>query len=373
MVSTYLMYSAVFLLSIIPAWLYQKLNHRSVLVGGILLQSKYLTGLFYFLILFAPVFLATIRWGIGVDFWSYFELFKNLQNTDALDVLSESREPLYTLLNYISYAIFPNCEWGIFLISSFIPLMLIVLTLDRFKTKLSLPMGIFIYFMVFYIESFNLVRQSIALAFILYAYWYILEHKPYKYIVFVVIAALFHNTAIICLLFYFLAYRKELLSTQYFVYYSLLFLSIIFIDQLLMLIQFIPIIDFYADRYDISASTEKFGFGFLIETIPVVVPAIIFRKQLIKENPNYLFFINLAFLSIPLRIAGYYLYWIMRLVYYVTEIQYIMIPICLCLIKNRLHKTIAYVITIIFYICYFGYMYVINNRGPGYPYQSIFY
>lgn len=152
----------------------------------------------------------------------------------------------------------------------------------------------------------------------------------------------------------------------------LIIVSPFFIGSLLSLIKYIPFLKYYAEIYEISSSINGYGYGFLIETIPVVVPALFFRRKLIKENPNYEFFVNLAILSIPLRLAAYYQYWITRMFYYASEIQIIMIPISLRLIKNKFNRIVAYIIFIIFYIGYFVYMYVVNNRGPAYPYQSIF-
>ena len=375
MVKTYLMYAIVFLITILFAGLYQnsKVTDKNVLTSNRVRLYNFPRLYFYILILATPVFLGAVRWGVGVDFWNYLEKYHNYQSINMIEALKESREPLYNLLNYTADFLFYGKDWGVFFLSSFIIMLFILLTLDYYKKKVSLPMGLFIYFMIYYIESFNLVRQSIALSIVLYAYCYVLERRPFKYLFIILIAYLFHNSAIICIFFYLLSYKKSNFSSfKNMVYYILIIVSPFLIGQLLLLLNYIPFLNFYTERYNFTSSTIGYGYGFLIETIPVVVPALIFKRKLIKENPNYEFFVNLALLSVPLRLAGYYLYWISRMVYYASMIQIILIPIILCLIRNKLKRRVAYLIFILFYIGYFFYVFVINNRGPAYPYQNIF-
>lgn len=63
-------------------------------------------------------------------------------------------------------------------------------------------LGMLIYYLCFYSFSLNLLRQSIAMSIIFWGYNYIVERKPIKFCVSVVIAAGFHLTAAIMLLLY---------------------------------------------------------------------------------------------------------------------------------------------------------------------------
>jgi len=374
MIQTYLVYVIIFLISILFTFLYQKSKSIDkgalrIKVSGISIFTPKI--IYYPLILSGPVFLATVRWGIGIDFWGYLDIFHTLQGINVFEGLESRREPLYTLLNYCADILFNGEDWGIFFLASLITILFIILTLDYYDEKVSLPMGLFIYFMLYYIESFNLVRQMIALSIVLYSYRYIIERKLMEYLCAIIIAVLFHQSAFLCIFFYFLSFEKSKIKNfKKIPYYMILIVLIFFGNSLLPLLKYVPILDFYVENY--SMTNNEMGFGFLVETLPVLVPALFFKKTLINANPNYDLFINLALLTIPLRIAAYYLNWAERMVYYTAAIQIIMIPIYLRLIKNSFNRRLAYGFFIIFYVGLFIYYYVVINRGPAYPYYNIF-
>jgi len=66
---------------------------------------------------------------------------------------------------------------------------------------------IFICFCLFY-QAFNQSRQILALSIILYSYKYIVERNLLKYVLLILFASIFHNTALIFIPIYFLRYIK---------------------------------------------------------------------------------------------------------------------------------------------------------------------
>ena len=56
---------------------------------------------------------------------------------------------------------------------------------------------VLVYYMIFYIASFNFMRQSIAAALLLLAYFELVERKWLKFIILIFLAQSFHNTAFI--------------------------------------------------------------------------------------------------------------------------------------------------------------------------------
>ena len=92
---------------------------------------------------------------------------------------------------------FTDQTWVVFLSFSLITNALIVLRLWDFRDKSSFSMMIFWYYCFYYIVSFNIFRQFIAVAIIFY-FTRFLESKNYKiYILAVALAITFHSTAIL--------------------------------------------------------------------------------------------------------------------------------------------------------------------------------
>ena len=69
--------------------------------------------------------------------------------------------------------------------------------------------------MGFYISSFNILKQIIAMGFIVLAMICILENKPVRFIMFVIVAALFHFPSVIFLVAY--PFAKKRINAVYFV------------------------------------------------------------------------------------------------------------------------------------------------------------
>lgn len=63
-------------------------------------------------------------------------------------------------------------------------------------------MGISVFAVVFYPMSFNMMRQMVAMGFLLLAFLAANERRPVRYLVLIVVAYLFHSSSIVGLLFY---------------------------------------------------------------------------------------------------------------------------------------------------------------------------
>lgn len=85
--------------------------------------------------------------------------------------------------------------------------------------------------MGFYISSFNILKQIIAMGFIVLALICILENKPIRFVLFVIIASLFHLPSAIFLVTY--PFAKKKVDTMYFAMVALTVLLVfIFRDQI---------------------------------------------------------------------------------------------------------------------------------------------
>lgn len=109
-------------------------------------------------------------------------------------------EPLFKILSYISAHYFG--QFGYYFALEFACILPVYATFVRRGWEKYSWLGMLIYYLCFYSFSLNLLRQSIAMSIIFWGYNYIVERKPIKFCVSVVIAAGFHLTAAIMLLLY---------------------------------------------------------------------------------------------------------------------------------------------------------------------------
>lgn len=319
------------------------------------------------ILLILPIlFVATIRWNVGTDYSNYLSYFKHMGYINLWSELVLSREPLYLLLNYVTFKLFFGAEWSIFMIVGLMTYYLIIKTLVNFKNTSILFFGTFVFLMVFYIETYNLMRQMLALSIVFYSFIYLIDKKPVKYFVLIILASAIHNSAIIALLFYLFNFLH---NTKFIkkIYVFLIILSPLFIDYILSFLKNIPLLSFYFEKFDLNFI--GYGFGFIIELFPIIYTIILFT--FFSKQKNYIPLVYIALLSIPFRFVAYYQIYAMRMLWYSLVVQLLLVPLVIIDIKNKNLKIIVSLSYILIYVIYFIYMYVILNMGPAYPYQSI--
>src|SRR5699024_2730314 len=118
----------------------------------------------------------------------------------------ESTEYLSRLLVILSRNF--NKPFLFFIINSGLVLYLIGKTIVDYSDDRWLSIVIFVTFPLFYLNSFSIVRFFTAVALVFYGFRYIEKGMLIKYAITVLIASLFHTTALIALVFYFLRYVK---------------------------------------------------------------------------------------------------------------------------------------------------------------------
>lgn len=204
-----MIYIIIFLISISSIFIGENISNK----------SKFL---FYFIAILIPSLLAGGRADfVGTDVRNYVEpiqLYANTcsnmtdylnSNVQLVNNVTFSRiEKGYTLLIYLCSR-FDKTLFLNFFITEFLILLLVLIGLYKFKQQnknFSISMGMLIYYLVFYNMSLNMVRQSIAMSFLFLGFVYLIQKEWIKYLVFVVIAILFHRTAIIGMIPLFIYY-----------------------------------------------------------------------------------------------------------------------------------------------------------------------
>lgn len=173
------------------------------------------------IILFATIFLlaviAGIRYDVGSDWLQYYsgpELIGNGQIYRGYD--KGSYEIGYIVLCKIVYYLGLGGTTLLF-IYGFLTYLFLFMTIDRYGEDISVPFTIFVYGCLYYLVSFNITRQAFAISIAMYAisfldvdFWESGDDKQIgirtkirhniKFFIWGIVAFLFHQTSIICLL-----------------------------------------------------------------------------------------------------------------------------------------------------------------------------
>lgn len=143
--------------------------------------------------------IASIRsFSVGVDTVQYYYSYKYIADNSWEKILGLRYEQGFIYLCKILSYINSNPQ-TIIVVSS----LIIFPSISYFIYKYSKNIYMSFYFYIIlnlYFSHLNIMRQAIAIAIILYAIKFLLDGKNVKYIAMVLIASLFHSSAVICLL-----------------------------------------------------------------------------------------------------------------------------------------------------------------------------
>lgn len=157
--------------------------------------------------IFIPIVLVSLlmgfRYQVGTDWEVYLSYYIDIKNFGISwqAIRTSTLEPLYLLLNLcvtslqVPYQIF-------FALVMFLHLILLYKSFDKYVFLL--PLGIFFYVTTVFTTSLNIQRQTLSFCVFLFALRYILEGNFLKYACYILMASLFHYSAILLFPIYFL-------------------------------------------------------------------------------------------------------------------------------------------------------------------------
>lgn len=148
------------------------------------------------------ILIAGFREGIGTDFYSYKEIFQDFVDNG----LNLRLELGFSVISYL-IAVTTKSSVLFFLVMAALVYIPIFFAFDRHSHYIELTLVLFIVF-GFYTNSFNIMRQWIAVAIGLIGMRYVIDKKLIKFTLVVLIALSFHKTAIILFPFYFILRMK---------------------------------------------------------------------------------------------------------------------------------------------------------------------
>lgn len=302
-----------------------------------------------------------LRYGIGTDyFYTYVPYFKFISKGKRYFA-----EPLFNFLNIAVDKLTGDYKL-LFFISSFIFFYLIFITLR--KTSKNITISVLLLFLCqVYFYSMNMVRQSIAISIVLFAYLVINNGEKIKKIIIIIFASLFHSSAIFLLPFLYLS-KKQYTNKQKIITVCVCFIINAFFSNFVL-----GVISKYTN-YAWYLNSEYAGMdvsltllitNFMIFLIGVKYSS--YEKDnltfKICNNMNFFGFCLSIFTSIPL---------ISRIVRYFTIFQIILIPYFFSFEKNSTRRIILK--TIIYIVLLFGVINQIYIKGGEevLPYMSIF-
>ena len=307
---------------------------------------------------------------IGNDTHEYLRIFQEI----AQDPFRETRyEAGYVFLNYI-VSLFSSDPQSILVVTSCITLF----SFGRFIWKYSRSpwLSLFIFFTYgFFTFSITAVRQSLAIAILLFGYDYILQGKKLKFVLTVLVATTFHTTAIFFIFSYFCRIVKPTVRT------IVLFFGIGVVCSYL----FSVLLEFAFGLFAMYAHYDNgiyFGDTRLASILYVVISSLILffsyyllaRKRVIRQLPglqlrNNNYMLILVLFAVTIYIVSLKLNILDRIAIYYNVFSIILLPNAIYWL-NKGNRMLVYSLVILLFFAYSAVIITFRPEwGTIYPYS----
>lgn len=321
------------------------------------LAKAYHSKIFIYVVLLFALFFSSFRYNAGSDYFSYLDII----NTNYRDV-EISNLILMDISNFFNFPQF------YFISTSFIYIISIIFALKKINALNYLTIFLFLFFLMSYITSFDIIRQMVATSLLFLSFSYLLNKKNYKSFFLILLAISFHKSAIIfivAILYYYLFARKEF---KLYIYIFLPLIFFLFFDKIVYFIS--KNLNLYYHYFDVAVSNVGYK-SFVIILIFYLILIFFAKIYSVKERLFWIFF-NMFFLVILLQSAlllyGYHLY---RVSYLFGPFVY---PSVWFLYREIPKNIKSIFLIIVFSVClltYFGLIYVGEDSLKGYQFYFL--
>lgn len=283
-------------------------TERQVLLNKILVFG-------IFMILFL---LSALRIGIGNDYWTYRQGFLYIMGGDR----TLSYEIGFKLLVKALQTVFGFDNYRVvFAVMSFFTCAFFVKSLydlsDLFVFSFFLFMANGFYFM-----SFSNVRYYFALGICMYAMKYVFNRDYVKFVLWVLLAATFHQTALLVIPAYLIAYYLK--WTKKTIWLAPAAIAILVGGKALVRKVIFIFYPFYEG--DLLFDTEDISYINIAKCLAIFVFALFFYRQTIKGDRKLETYFNLNLFALLLYAFGYYIPETSRICYYLIISQVFLLP-----------------------------------------------
>lgn len=365
-----------------------------------------------------PAIIAGIRYNVGTDYAGVYEpLFNEILSGETID-RARKFEIGYILLNRLVILFGGNFNIVMFL-ASIITITPIYIGLAHYKEKINVPFAFFLFMLLFYQKSFNLVRQMMSVAIIFFGFIYLdfkdddkkqedikyrqkyeekckkknkdlsnykprykhgKEYKKYviiqclKYFACVIVAGLFQRTSFIMLI---IPFVKEIYANKKFrvlsiASYIILLAIILNFKSIGELLSQADSLKYYANYFK-GIGKPDISIAYFIRVIPVIIPFFFVSKKITEDKQMNLMY-SMTVLGCILLLLGYLTStYGERLSYYFSIFQIVMFPYYIRCLKNNKFLYIASIVLIILFNAFLWfYDYIYMKRDGTIPYKTIF-
>lgn len=281
-------------------WQYNVLILITIILGFLLCElkpNKIKKAVYLLVVGVCFTLIAGFRYGIGYDFFSYQRMFERVIATSWGEVIKIGYEPGFVVILKLISQFTTDGQMMYVIMSGIISFAFCLFVFFYIKDRDVWISTLAYITLGFFYGTMNLVRQYFAATLCLYAIHYMKKRKIIPFIIFVILAAAIHKTALILLPIYFIANIKP--NWKLYAGYGVVsILGYVFSVPILKII--IKILGVYGNYNPEESHYMTNGLSVTHLIVPVIVFAVflIFSKKLLECDRGNAVFINLALFNV---------------------------------------------------------------------------
>lgn len=333
------------------------------LILDMVFKNKNILTVIYSIIL---IILSGLRsYSVGTDTYGYYNLFRNIDSIEyasLFDNITNMKDPFFYILSKFLKTLFIS-ERMLFIIYAVVFMTLVSIIIKKYSNNKFLTYVMFICLPYFFF-SMTALRQGIALAFCFFSIQYMIKKEYLKFVLCIIIGALFHKTALVFLVAPFVCNIKIKFVNFIFIPISYL-VSIIFKTEIYNLAIFL-----LSDRaeYYLTYNMSLNNTLLFINTVMLLVSYFLYKtnkkEDVFFEKTFNLYLFGILFLPFSGIIAEFF-----RISMCFMIVIIILLPNVIKNIENVITRKI---ITIVVYIILILYMVISNGNNYGiFPYSIL--
>ena len=317
----------------------------------------------------------------GTDLVRYLRTYESLNATSVSEIFRQAMtaEPLYNvyvwLLKSVSSGLSKVQSTALYLFGVAVPWVIFsFMALKNESKNNGSTIAIAVIMIQFFFRSFSMLRQSIALAIMLYAFSEYAKGKKLKYWFLLLVSVGVHYTAIIGIPAYFYTDAKQGKSS------ILLKRTIVIIGMAVFFFFGAEILNSVFGSFDgkyaqLGSRVSSFGIGQLVNRLPFVALLVYYRKDLIAQNSHNKVYIDLMIFDVFVGQLNYVNPLFNRLSLYISALMVFLVPSLYICISKRVGKPagrlLFFIILVVWFVLRVNY-YTYENPYGIMPYISIF-
>ncbi len=334
-----------------------------------------------------PILIASLRYGVGSDYYSYLRLYNNTSN--GYLAFNEANgawwvEPTFFIFSWIS-RLLTNSPYLVFTIYATITVTFFYIALKHSKIKF-IASAFFMILLMFFFVSLNTVRQSASIAILFYALHQLFDGKFWRYAGWVIAAAFMHFSAILFLPLWLMRMVFKSTKKQHRIAIILLIFGAISIVSLFAVDLFeiaVKLPMFAKYNYASWGMNKAFDIGMThLAYIAIFFTSLYILRKKISSNVESATLVATYSVGCALMFASTTLRFAQRLAWPVLPLSCVLVPLCTetliekvqTIDRSRFKKLAViglHLTPIIIAITYFVISLYLQNQSGAFPYRFL--